>query len=516
MTRSLSATDLYPDNRVLVDYASGRHETSALFGRIPGRFDPGPARPLEAELVDAILSYNQALGCSRKTLDNVRALGEPAARCVIGGHQAIFLGGPAFTVYKILSVVRLAQDLGSRFGSPIVPVFWLASEDHDFGEINRARFLEPDGALRTVTFDWAGQGRPIEALARTGEVASAFEQTLDILHERPHGEVIADLLQPEPGDDYSTWQARLWSRLFADDGLIVIEPRTLRPFAGAFMHEVLRQDDTVREALHEGAHSVRSAGYEPALDPDRVGRPFLLDNDGRRHRIDRPAEYLEAALEEPGCFSSDAALRPILADRLLPTIASVLGPGELAYQAILKPLYDHLNVWQPVLVPRHGYTILDKAEEQLLDRLGLEPRDVITGSFNAGHVLENAGSSDLRKAFEEARRRVGDALEPLRSLLDDLDPGLDARWKQTVHHAEQGLDRLEDRARRVDLARRGISAAAIRRLVPALRPAGKLQERGLSFAHFASLYGVEWLRKLPGADEADRFAHHIVTLTGET
>ena len=514
MNTRLSPSDVYPDNKLLAEYVAGRPETLSLFGHAPGNYHVGSDRRMDPDLVNRLRAYNESLGCSDETLRNLDALSHPETRCVIGGHQAIFLGGPAFTTYKILTVVRLARRLTTMSDIPIVPVFWLASEDHDFGEIHRLRFLERDGALRTINFGWPEQGRPIEALPITEAVRAALEESTRLLGERPRGADLASLLQPEPGDDYATWHARIWSRLFDEAGLIVVEPRILRPFSGRFLHETLRRDAEVRDALRRGATDVQAAGYPPALDPHRVGCPFVFDAQGKRQRIDDAGAHVDTVLDRPEAYSTDAALRPLLADRLLPTIASVLGPGELAYQAMLKPLYQLLDVPQPVLVPRQGYTVLDPSEARLLEQIGVDPGDVIRGTFDASRAMAGAASKDVSDAFDRARESVEEALRPLRPVLGGLDSDLNARWEQTLRHAQQGIAKLEDRARRADLARSGISAAGVRRLESTLRPAGKLQERVLSFVHFASLYGVEWLHELPGADEAGTFAHYVATTTG--
>jgi uncharacterized protein YllA (UPF0747 family) len=209
-------------------------------------------------------------------------------------------------------------------------------------------------------------------------------------------------------------------------------------------------------------------------------------------------------------------LRPILADRLFPTVANLLGPSEVAYHAQLRSLYELLDVAQPVAVPRSGYTLLSEADVDLLERLDLPVAEAMSEGFDPSIVLARAASPNLSSRFEQARDGVRDALQGLREPLTDLDPGLEERWRQTLDHAGKGIDRLEDRARRADLGRRGISANHLQRLKRSLRPTGRPQERVLSFAHAVSQYGVEWIKRLPDSEPLHRFTHSAIDVRGGT
>jgi bacillithiol biosynthesis cysteine-adding enzyme BshC len=507
---------IYSKSRLFLDYVGGRASVPGLFSLPSDGFEVAADaarvgdRP-RAALADALCSYNRRLDASEATMKNVSAIERPAAVCVVGGQQAGFLGGPLYTVYKILSIVRLSSSLARRLGTPVVPVFWLATEDHDFTEINRAVFLEEDGGIHTIRFDWDGRGRPIEALPISPEILRCAREALDRFREEDGSR---ELFTPVDGDDYATWHARIWSRLFAEEGLVLVEPRAVRPLAAEFFREALARRREISSALSEGAASVRRAGHPPPLDPASVGGLFRLDESGRRVRVDAPSAAIAESQEHPERFSTDVALRPLLADRLFPTVANVLGPGEIAYHALLRPLYDLLETPQPVAVPRSGYTLLSEAEADVIDRLGLTVEEAASEGFDARSALQRAGSRELAEVFEDARREMESALRSLLPELVALDPGLEARWRQTVDHAAQGLDRLKSRARRADLARHGISSKLAQRLSTSLRPTGEPQERVLSFVHFAATHGVEWIRRLPGSEHPDRFMHVAVTIPG--
>lgn len=508
---------LHPDNRFFLDYVSGEESALRCFEHAPAALAQADdarrsiALPRE-ELTAHLRAYNERLDASPVALANIDALATPGSLCVIGGQQAGFLGGPLFAVYKILSVLRAASWLAGRLRTHVVPIFWLASEDHDFTEINRARFLDESGDLRTISFDWTGRGRPIERLPITPEVRTAMNDALELLPE--DRAAARDLFLPDSSDDYAVWHARIWSRLFAASGLVLVEPRTVRPMAGPFFAEVLASADEIAAGLTESADKLRSHGHAVPMDPEKAGGLFAFSEDGRRVRIDDPAHHAARASESPEDYSPDAALRPLLADSLFPTIASVLGPSEISYQAMLRPLYRLFGIPQPILLPRHGYTLVTPRQASLLDRCGVSVSDILADRFDPATVARSSASQALLERFAERKADVRTALEPLLEPLAALDPGLPTRLRQTADRIEQQIDRLEERAVRADLARNGISLRELRRLSAEIRPTGRPQERVLSLIHVAARSGLQWIFELESPADLGEYAHYAVT-TGE-
>ncbi|MFC2077535.1 bacillithiol biosynthesis BshC [Candidatus Bipolaricaulota bacterium] len=512
-TQVIDPATLYADNRLFLDFLTRREALNPFFEREPAGFRKaaeartGLSFPREA-LRDALLTYNRGLGASEQAIENVRGLAEPGTLCVLTGQQAGFLGGPTYTAYKILTAVRLARSLTDELNVPVVPVFWLASEDHDFTEINRVRWPANDGALRTVSFDWEGRGRAIEALPMTENIRAT---ALEVIGELDVSPDVAALLADDAAEDYAAWHARIWCRLFAGDGLILVEPRVVRPLSASFFRDAIAGADAIRASFEQVSTDLQRIGYAPALDPARAGIPFLVTATGERLRADRAS--LDAAAG--GTYSADAALRPVLADTLFPTVASVLGPGEIAYHAQLRPLYDQLSVPQPVFVPRHGYTLLSAEEADLLERLAIPQSAALSADFDPQPALGALISDNVRGAFSDARDRVRDGLAELLPIVQGADPGLEARWRQVADRAARELEQLEDRVGRAELARVGISVKKVRALLASLRPGGQPQERAISLVYFLARFGIQWLHRLPGADQPDRFSHYVVTIHGQ-
>ena len=517
MNEAVDAAVLYPDNRLFLDFIAGRASATGFFEHAPAGFSNAAdargsiAYPRTA-LVDALLAYNARLGAGQSAVANIEALGDTSTLCVLAGQQAGFLGGPAYTAFKALHAARFAKWLEERLERRVVPVFWLASDDHDFTEVNRVRLLE-GGELRNVSFDWSDRGHPIEALPRTSAVQEAADAVLDRLPPA-RGNVRA-LFLPEETDDYALWHARIWSRLFERQGLILVEPRVLRHLAGDFFRRALSLSPKITDQLRQVAGDLRRTGYEARLDPERAGRLFVIAENGRRARPEPRGGPTVDPHRDPHAYSPDAALRPLLADTLFPTIASLLGPGEIAYQAMLNPLYKLFDLPQPVIAPRHGYTLLSEEETALLARLGVSAAKALSVGFDPAAIAQEKASPDLRAAFRATRKAVEKAFAPLRPELRGIDPSLDARWRQSSDHTGQAIAKLEERAVRADLARKGLSIPQLHFLAFTLRPTGELQERVLSFVHFAMKFGVEWLTDLERTGSPERFEHRVLTIRGD-
>jgi len=509
---AIAPNRLYPDNRLFLDYVARRDKVLDLFQLRPSSWREAAERRWAHEIprddvADALTAYNRSIGAAAPALQAIGQLRSPDALCVISGQQAGLLGGPPYTVYKILSTIRLARHLSGDLGVPVIPIFWLASEDHDLTEINHVRWLSTDGSFQTAAFGETAPLRAIESLPITDEIRRVASEAEDALALPAD---LRDLLQPAESDDYSRWHARIWSRLFANDGLVMVEPRILRSLSGPFFERALAQRERIRAGLETASASLAARGYEPSLDPETAGLPFQIDVAGARTRVRNPA-YDPAVV-----YSADAALRPVLADTLFPAIASVLGPGEIAYHAQLRPVYEALGVSQPMYVARQGYTVISEGDADLLDRLDVRPEAAFDPSFDPQPRIDEQVPEKISSGFARAREEVRAALTPLKPLAQDADPGLEARWRQLVDHAENEVTQLEGRVARAQLARAGLSVRRLRAILESLRPGGQPQERAVSFVHLLARFGVEWIHQLPGADHPDRFSHYVVILHERT
>lgn len=516
MIQNVEQRVIYTDNNLYLDYIAGREDALSFFAHRPRDFGLALAARKEvnyprAEVCSLLETYNMRLQASDAALENLAALRADSTFCVIAGQQAGFLGGPCFTTYKIITTIRLAKHLERELGTRVVPLFWLASDDHDFTEINRVFFLKRDGEVSAVRFTWAEQGRPIHDLPLSKEVVDAYSEYFGAVIPGPNLRNAKELFAPEDGENYCTWHARIWSRLFSDYGLILVDPALLRSPACPFFLDALKRHRDIQVALGDVAEKLRSVGYQLAL-PGRAGGLYTLADDGRRVRVDVPSKHLSSVVDHPERYSPDAALRPLLADALFPVLASVLGPGEIAYHAMLRPLYEIFELPQPLLFPRKSYTVLSPEEHQLLLRWETSVQAILDVTFDPDRTTRKLLSPRIREPFSKARADLSEAMAPLSVLLKGIDPGLDRAWANTHVAALRGIDRLEKKTARAELAKRGLFPQQLRQLRNILRPRERPQERIFPLPHFINQYGNDFLKRLFSMGKLDDFSHHIICM----
>ena len=503
--------------KLYADYVAGADRALAFYSWRPLDFDGALARrqrygyPRQA-VACRLAEYNAGLGADASALANIGALGNQDTFCVITGQQAGFMGGPAYTAYKIITAIRLAEHLAKAWGTQVVPVFWLASEDHDFEEINHTYLIKRDGEIGRVRFAWRQQGRPISDLAIGEDVQRAFDEYWRLAAPGPYSDQSREVFSHRAGEGFSGWQARIWSQLFSSRGLVVVEPQVVRAAVPEFFVSALRWAPQIRQRLEKVTQQLIAGGYEAAITSADAGFLYTFDAEGQRVRVSDPQAHIVSAAEHPVRYSTDAALRPLLADATLPVVASVLGPGEVAYQGMLKPLYELYDLPQPVLYPRHSYTVVSQREVERIVAYKTTVTEVLEEQVDSGDALADLVPHSERELFSLARRGLEVALSPLRAYLESVDPSLIRTWSQTVRRSVGSLDKLEQRATKARMGQLGFSKLELRQLQNALLPRARLQERVLPFAHFYSRHGPELVDLLFEVGELGDFGHHVVKL----
>lgn len=516
MIERVDLSVVYPENKLYLDYIAGATSAVSLFSHSPEAFPQAltERRTVDyprAGISDLLYKYNASISASSATMTNITALGDRSTFCVVGGQQVGFLGGPVYTTYKIVTTIRLAASLEERLGVKVVPMFWLADEDHDFTEINHAYVAKDDGEVGKVSFDWEGRGRQIAGLPISDEVRNAYTSYLEALPASPYNARIEEILAPKPEEDYTTWHARLFAQIFSRWGLIIVTPTILRVPGRAFFRTALERHAEIRSALDVAATTVRAAGYSPALSSQRVGGLYVIDDLGKRVRVTDSLSHLPLVDEHPERYSPDVALRPLLADALLPVIASVLGPGEIAYHAMLKPLYALFSLPQPIAFPRESFTVITRAEADLITRFKTSVSAILSGEFSSTEAKRALAPSSLEKGFVDARAAITEDFTPLGPLVEALDPSLVRSWEATRAAALRALDQLEDRALRANLAKHSLSLGALQQLRNSILPRGRLQERVFPLPHFINRHGPTFVDRLVSLAELDNSHHRVLT-----
>ena len=346
---------------------------------------------IRRRVVEVLLEQNLAYGCDSSVVQNLQRLAAGAV-AVVTGQQVGLFGGPAYSFYKALSAIALARRLRAA-GIDAVPVFWLATEDHDLAEVNHCELPGRDGLVRLeLTACEADRGRRVGEIALGQGIGPLLERACALL-EGPGADRVGQSLRESyrPGETYGRAFARLFARLLQGRGLVLfdpLEPR-LHALTVSLYRQAIERSRELRTALLARSRALEAAGFHPQVKVSETGTVLFLNLDGRRMPLRqrgeqftangqslRASQLLERLEVDPAAFTPNVLLRPVVQDWLLPTAAYVAGPAELAYFAQAEVLYRQLGVRMPAVVPRAGFTLVPPQVQRLLRRYGLRAEEV--------------------------------------------------------------------------------------------------------------------------------------------
>ena len=435
------------------------------------------------------------------------------AVAIVTGQQTGLFSGPAYTFYKAISAIRIAEEATSR-GTEAVPIFWLATEDHDLAEVHHSDWNTREGLVH-----YELPARPEDAGRRVGEILLGDEiegivvaatQTL----QGPFADEIAQALRESytRGETYGSAFGKLMARLFAGRGIIFIDPLDVRlhRLAAPIYLRALEEADSLGDALLARSNELESAGFHAQVKVTRETTLLFYNLDGRREPLRRrngnfaageaelSRQQLTSAFNDrPDTFTPSALLRPIVQDSLLPTAAYVGGPAEIAYLAQSNLIYKRFTGRMPAILPRASFTIVEPPIARFLEQYELGFRDILAGPQHLLAKMEQKFMpGDLAKRFDVGETALRDLLtqydEPLKNLDPTLVDALRASEQKMLHQFTQ----LKAKVARAINFRSGVLDRHQRILLDALHPAGDLQERTLSALPFLASHGSQFLDKL--------------------
>ena len=559
----LSISDRIPHRRLgasalFAAYAEGDPRALAYVAHDPWRPEAraeaarrAAGAPADREgLADALLDQNAAWwGPEAEAVrGGIARLRDPESVAVVTGQQLGLFGGPLYTVYKALTAVRLARQFEDETGRPAVPVFWLADEDHDFAEVHATTLLDPSpgaGAARYASVPAAyvdgvppdANRGPVGRLTLGPSVVEALDAVEAALPPTPAAAALLEGLRADwaPGTRWRDAFARTLRRLTAGAGLVFAsadDARLKRLVTPLIRQEVERWPDTLA-VLEDVSGRLRADGFHAQvasrpvnlflfhegqrlpLDPEAGG--FRLRGTGERLSADDLLALLD---EAPERFSPGVVLRPLMQDRLFPTAAYVGGPGEVAYFAQLKPVYDLFGVPMPVVYPRASLTLVPEKVDRILDRYGLALDDLTRAGEGQEETL---AALHRRLALERSEvdlgARFAAAAAALDQLLGDLTPaatGVDTSLDRAVAAAQakarKALDALETKTVRAAKRNEAVILARLQRAAAVLFPGGSPQERVVSPLTVLTTEGLDLPLRLLATLSLDTREHQVLPI----
>jgi bacillithiol synthase len=486
------------------------------------------------ERVTAILErQNKSWDASPQTLANLDRLRKGAA-AVVTGQQVGLFGGPMFAIYKALTAVKLAEE-ATAAGVDAVPVFWLATYDHDLAEVNHVSIPGPDGASHVLTAPSHDvPGAPVSAVRLGDEILPLVEQAVKLLGDSEASQFLRDSYRP--GESLGTAFARLYAQVFAEWGVIVLDASDgeLDRVAEPMFRAAIERADELDAALLARGEALEAAGYHQQVKVTPSSVLLFTMRQGARTPIHRrgnggTAEFVigaDPAAEKlssteligritstPELFSPNVLLRPIIQDYLLPTLAYTGGAAEAAYFAQAGAVYEALLGRVTPIVPRFSATIVEPKVQRLLDRHSITVPDVFSGPDALRRQLAEHGlPEDLQAAFDAARKSMDSHLSNVQEKLVKLDRTLVDAAETARSKIVYQLERLHSQAARAEALKNELVTRHVETLSQALYPDKGLQERGIGMIYFLARYGREFLHQLHDAIHTDCHDHQMLEL----
>jgi bacillithiol biosynthesis cysteine-adding enzyme BshC len=470
-------------------------------------------------LCDALLDLNTSWGAGEETLKNIQLLRDPDSVAVVSGQQAGLFSGPLYTIYKALSAVKLAGCLTQR-KTKAVPVFWIATEDHDFPEVAKAEFIARDCRLASVEVS-AGlhqEGQPVGRVVIDDSINEVLNKLFELLPSSEFTSDLEDLLRDawRPGRGYGEAFARMMTALLGGHGLVLLDPldSRLKALAAPLYAEAALHAHEIATAIEVRSRRLVEAGYHAQVTASENSFPlFLHDASGARHAVTRTAdgkyatkqndqsysaeELSTMALAQPERFSPNVTLRAVVQDYLLPTIAYYGGAAEIAYFAQTGEVYRLLNRPTTPILPRSSLTMIESHTGRVLERYGLSLADLFAGPENVSkRVVEEYLGADTAKSFARTEEDVNSQLDALREQLRSVDPTLADALETGRRKINYQLDGLRTRFVRAQMARDEAAQRQLLRAFEQLYPNKNLQERHINVTSLLARHGryvIEWI-----------------------
>jgi bacillithiol synthase len=511
-TSKLFSTFLEDFRRVEKYYGQAPSVAGIVAAAKEVKIDPQVRRGVVEVLREQNLKFGGSATLDPAIARNLERLANDAVAIVTGQQVGLFTG-PAYSLYKAITAVACADEV-TRSGVDAVPVFWLATEDHDLAEINHASWTTRTGLAEFILpGNESDEGHRVGEIALGPAITASVVTAMDTL-EGPYAAEVARALRESytPGDTYGSAFGKLMARLVAGRGIIFLDPldSRLHQYASGIYRRALDDAEPLGGALLARSKELERGGFHAQVKVTRETTLLFYNVNGVRQPLRQrngkfhagtagfSAEELRAAIEKsPEAFTPNVLLRPVVQDTLLPTAAYIGGPAEIAYMAQAEVVYQQLLGRMPAILPRASFTLVEPPIARLLKKYGLEFRDLMRGRQ---HLRGKMEMKSLPRALagrfaadEKALRRLLQAYrKPLARLDGTLDGALDSAERKILHQ----FMKLKGKAGRAENFRTGILDRHERILVDALYPHRGLQERTLSALPWLAAYGPELLDDL--------------------
>jgi len=511
MADSLDYSKTHRYQKLFLDYIHQRQSVDTFYKRFP------KPENFQAQIEDKKLNYNNTyrqplvevlkeqyrdLSVSKKTIDHIALLSNPNTFTITTGHQLNLFGGPLYTFYKIISVINSCRHLKKEYPKyNFVPIFWLASEDHDFEEINHFFF-------KNKKVSWPKKASGAVGEFDTKGLRDVFCEFENLLPGTKTAECLLKLFKESYLENKSLSKASiyLYNQLFGEEGLVILEPNhpNLKAcFKAQIKDELFHQKTS--EKVTKTTNELLDKGYHQQVTPREINlfyktensRERLIYKDGNyfvsKTKLQFSAQEIEAEIDShPERFSPNALLRPLYQEVLLPNLSYVGGAGELAYWLQLKSTFEYFGVTFPMLQMRNSALLVSKKSIKKLNKLDIKLEDLFQEPIDLKNQFVEK-ISEVEIDFSPQKRHLSDQFENLYKLAEKTDKSFLNAVAAQEKKQHNGLDKLEKRLLKAQRKKLEDETERLAKLQNKLFPDQNLQERYVNFSELYLSYGKDFI-----------------------
>lgn len=422
-----------------------------------------------SSLYQILKSYNREIGNDSFALQQIERIQLEDSYCIVTGQQLGLMGGPAYTILKAITCLQVARAANA------IPIFWLATEDHDISEIDHTFLIDGLGNLKEFRLNFPRDGTPVEDLFLSEKCVETIHAFLEVI-KKPELKQFAVI-----GDRYASAMAALLARLFSGTGLVLMEPRLLRSLAIPFFKREVIEAEGIFNTIQKTTERFKQAGGNPPVIPAATNLFYKVAGklrakvrwDGSQFKIGSSsyslAEMLTLIEHQPDYFSTNVLARPLLQSQLLPTLAYVAGPHEWLYYHQLKDYYQFCKIPMPWITERLSTTLLSPYVQELLEKSQLNPWEPIPHHWHELLPEVDQGVADLSLEWQSiAKLHFGKEVE-------------ESTLSRYIRHP---VNKIQKKITTARLKKRGLPYSALHYLNNWLHPHHQPQERVLNWWGF--------------------------------
>lgn len=485
-----------------------------------------------SETISWLKDFHSVFDVPSETEKSIKKLLNTDAIAVVTGQQCTVLGGPLFTVYKIITAINKARQWEDIFNRPVIPVFWMADEDHDFEEAAQFGFPDRDDWKSMNYNDRSGEEKRVAELELSDEISRINSELKSSMFSTDFSDELWKILDRayKPGNTFGKAFGQLILDLFGKHGLILAGSNTkkAKDLVAETMAGSVTDYQSQYDALSDQSHKLKEAGFNNQVYLN-LSNLFYIDDNRNRVKIQiqndkwtvpgtdthwRTEELIESINNKPDRFSPNVFLRPIIQDRLLPVASYVAGPGEIAYYAQMKTFYHRFDMKMPIITPRFSATLIESGIDRIIRKLPFSIPDYSKRIEDLeAEFIEKTDSPDVEKLFGIWQNSI--IKESKRSIkeVSKIDPTLKKSAEKTLAVFFNELDKLKGKVYKSLKDSDKTQLKRIEKIKTSLFPNRNLQEREVAFIYFMNKYGTDiWDKLLTDFGNEKSDCHKIVYL----